>query len=160
MNVRVVDASALGAIVFGEPRAHEIASALSRTVLIAPALLPFEMASICLKKIKDHPAQKEMIIKAFEASGKLAIDYIEVERAQVIALAEETGLTTYDATYLWLARETGGPVGHPGCETEQSRKAQWQVKRDESSSADSWIKVEFCDPAPLHCLRLKDRGLL
>ena len=108
MHVRVVDASALGAIVFGEPRAEEIATALTGTALIGPALLRFEMASICLKKIKDHPAQKEIIMEAFEASEKLAIEYIEVEQTQVMALAEETGLTTYDATYLWLARETGG----------------------------------------------------
>ena len=110
MNVRVVDASALGAIVFGEPKAEEVAAVLSGSMLAGPTLLPFEMASICLMKIKIHPGQKEKIIEAFEALGKLAVEYIEVEHTQVIELAEETGLTTYDATYLWLARETGGKL--------------------------------------------------
>jgi predicted nucleic acid-binding protein len=108
MDVHVVDASALGAMVFGEPEAQRIADMLSGSLLIGPALLPFELASICLKKIKAHPAKKNLIMKAFEASGELAIEYIEVDHARVIALAEDAGLTTYDATYLWLARETGG----------------------------------------------------
>ena len=108
MDVRVVDASALGALIFGEPDAQKIADMLSGGLLIGPALLPFELASICLKKIKAHPDKKGLITKAFEASEELAIEYVEVEHARVIALAEETGLTTYDATYLWLVREVGG----------------------------------------------------
>ena len=110
MDVHVVDASALGAMVFGEPGAQKIADKLSGGLLIGPALLPFELASICLKKIKAHPARKNLIMKAFEASERLAIEYIDVDHLQVIALAEETGLTTYDATYLWLARHTGGQL--------------------------------------------------
>jgi len=108
MDVRVVDASALGAMIFGEPEAQKVADMLEGSLLIGPALLPFELASICLKKIKAHPAKKNLIMKAFEVAGELAIEYVEVEHSHVIALAEETGLTTYDATYLWLARETGG----------------------------------------------------
>jgi predicted nucleic acid-binding protein len=108
MNVRVVDASALGAMVFGEPEAQKIAGILTGSPLIGPALLPFELASVCLKKIKAHPAKKNLIIEAFEMSGNLDIEYVEVDHGDVITLAEETGLTTYDAAYLWLARETGG----------------------------------------------------
>ena len=108
MDVHVVDASALGAIVFGEPEAQKIADKLSGSLLIGPALLPFELASICLKKMKAHPAKKNLIMKAFETSEHLAIEYIDVDHPQVIALAEEAGLTTYDATYLWLAQKTGG----------------------------------------------------
>ena len=110
MNVRVVDASALAAIVFGEPRAEELANTLSGSQLIGPGLLPFELASICLKKIEAHPAKKNLIMEAFEASGRLAIEYVDVDHAHVIALAEETGLTTYDATYLWLAWQTRGQL--------------------------------------------------
>jgi predicted nucleic acid-binding protein len=107
MPVRVVDASALGAVVFGEPQAEEIAGLLKGALLIAPALLPFEMASICLKKIKAHPAKRALILEAYNASGLLDLEYLEVEHQEVIALAEQTGLTTYDTAYLWLARQTG-----------------------------------------------------
>jgi hypothetical protein len=46
MPVRVVDASALGTVVFGEPQAEEIAGLLKGALLFGPTLLPFEMASI------------------------------------------------------------------------------------------------------------------
>jgi len=108
MNVLVVDASALGALVFGEPEAERISDMLSGAPLVAPALLPYELASICLKKIKAHPAKQALLFEAFELAGKLAIEYVDVDHKQVITLAKDKGLTTYDATYLWLARETGG----------------------------------------------------
>lgn len=44
MNVCVVDVSALGALVFGEPEADKTAAQLSDGLLAAPALLPFELA--------------------------------------------------------------------------------------------------------------------
>lgn len=51
MAVLIVDASALGALIFGEPKADAIAEKLSEGPMVAPALIWFELASICLKKI-------------------------------------------------------------------------------------------------------------
>ena len=104
MPVRVVDASALGALVFGEPKAEEIAKTLGDSPLAAPAIIWFELASICLRKIKAHPAQRDQILTAFLMAGKLAIEIVDVDHCAVVNLADETGLTTYDASYLWLAR--------------------------------------------------------
>ena len=50
MPVKVVDASALGALVFGEPGTEIVAKQLSRSTLVAPQLLWLELASIALKK--------------------------------------------------------------------------------------------------------------
>ena len=105
MNVRVVDASALGALVFGEPAAERIAAQLSDGLLVAPALLPFELASICLRKIRAHPTQKTLIQEAFECVGQMAIESVEVDHSCIVALANDNDLTTYDASYLWLAQE-------------------------------------------------------
>jgi len=110
MPVRVVDASALGALVFGEPKAEEIAKTLGDSPLAAPALIWFELASICLRKIKAHPAQRDQILTAFLMAGKLAIKIVEVDHWPVVNLADETGLTTYDASYLWLARQFTGEL--------------------------------------------------
>src|SRR5574337_540395 len=105
MTVRVVDASALGALVFGEPEAEKIAAQLSDRLLAAPALLPFELASIGLKKIRAHPAQRTLIQEAFELTEQMAIESVEVDHSRVVALANDHNLTTYDASYLWLAQE-------------------------------------------------------
>ncbi|MGH9875766.1 MAG: type II toxin-antitoxin system VapC family toxin [Pyrinomonadaceae bacterium] len=57
MSVKVVDASAIAALLFGEPEAPTIAAQLRNTKLAAPTLLPFEVASVCLKKLHRHPDQ-------------------------------------------------------------------------------------------------------
>ncbi len=110
MRVKIIDASALGALVFGEPRAAEIAGVLAEAPIVAPALLWFELASICLKKIKAHPQQTDQIFKAFTLSRRLPIEIIEVEHSGVIGLARDTGLSTYDASYLWLSHSLGGKL--------------------------------------------------
>jgi predicted nucleic acid-binding protein len=110
MPVQVIDASALGALVFGEPKAEEIARALGDSPMTAPALIWFELASICLRKMKAHPAQRDQILSAFLMAGKLAIEIIDVDQGAVVNLADETGLTTYDASYLWLARRLKGEL--------------------------------------------------
>ncbi|MCK5418963.1 MAG: type II toxin-antitoxin system VapC family toxin [Desulfobacterales bacterium] len=110
MPVKVVDASALGALVFGEPKAEAIASELMGATLAAPPLLRFELASICLKKIKKHSTQAQEILAAFRLSKRLAIEIVEVVHPEVIQLARKTGLTTYDASYLWLAYQLNGQV--------------------------------------------------
>lgn len=110
MLVRVVDASALGALVFAEPKAEEIAKALADAPMVAPSLIWFELASICLGKLKAHPAQEKQILKAFDLARRLAIQIVEVEHLAVVELARKTGLTTYDASYLWLARHLPGDL--------------------------------------------------
>ena len=110
MRVKIIDASALGALVFGEPKAAKIAGMLAETPIVAPALLWFELASICLKKMKAHPQQTDQILRAFTLSRRLPIEIIGVEHSEVIALAGDTGLSTYDASYLWLEQSLGGEL--------------------------------------------------
>ena len=107
MSVKVVDASALGALIFAEPEAQEMVKELSGARLIAPSLIYFELASICLKKIHNHPSKANQLITAFRMAGRLSIETVAVEHVEVIELAERTQLTTYDACYLWLAQITG-----------------------------------------------------
>ena len=110
MPVKVVDASALGALVFGEPGAETVAERLSKSTLVAPQLLWFELASIAFKKGARHPGRLDQIRAAFQMAGRLAIEILSVDHLEVIDLAAQAGLTTYDASYLWLARKTGGEL--------------------------------------------------
>ena len=110
MRVRVLDASALGALVFGQPRTGEFAEVIGDAPMVAAALLWFELASICLEKMKAHPAQKDRILRVFDLASPLAIQIVQVDHSAVIELARETGLTTYDASYLWLAQHLQGEL--------------------------------------------------
>lgn len=101
---RVVDASALGAVLFGEPEADEVAQRLGDSVLVAPGLLRFELANVCWKKIRRHPEERDRLLAALGLADDLEIFEVEVRFGEVVELAETEGLTAYDASYLWLAR--------------------------------------------------------
>lgn len=103
-SLRVVDASALGALLFGEPRAEEVARRLGEGQLVAPALLRYELSSVCLKKITRHPKLRTELLEAMILLDRMRLREVAVSHEDVVALALQTGLTTYDASYLWLAR--------------------------------------------------------
>jgi predicted nucleic acid-binding protein len=105
--IKVVDASALAAVLFGEDLADAVAASLSGAELVAPHLLDFELANICLTKIRRAPELRESMITGYRLHQTMGIQRMEVDHAQVLALAEHTALTAYDASYLWLARELG-----------------------------------------------------
>jgi predicted nucleic acid-binding protein len=110
MAVKVVDASAAAALVYAEAEEVEIAERLRGVRLVAPVLLPFEMASICLKKMRRDPASGGALLDAFDRFRRLQIASLEVDHAAVIELANRAGLSSYDASYLWLARQLGAEL--------------------------------------------------
>ena len=103
-DTNVVDASALAALLFAEPEAENIAKRLEGTRLMAPSLLDFELANVCLTKIRRQPNDRDAIRDAFRLSNRLRVETVAVDHIAVLDLAEATRLTAYDASYLWLAR--------------------------------------------------------
>jgi predicted nucleic acid-binding protein len=106
----VVDASALAALLFGEPEAEVVAERLGEARLVAPALIGFELANVCLIKSRRHPEKRAMLTAAFKLRGKLTLEEIAVDQDETLELATATGLTAYDASYLWLARQLGAEL--------------------------------------------------
>jgi predicted nucleic acid-binding protein len=107
MTVKVVDASALAALLFGEREGAVIAERLQDAELIAPALLPFEIANTCVKKMRRQPDRREALLAAFGMLQRMEVGIVEVDHGEVLSLAERSTLTAYDASYLWLARRMG-----------------------------------------------------
>ncbi|MBM4034093.1 MAG: type II toxin-antitoxin system VapC family toxin [Planctomycetes bacterium] len=107
MALTVVDASALAAVAFGEPEAESVNERLKGATLLASGLIWFELANICLKKIRRQPEDAERFLAGFSYARHLGIQEREVDYLAVIALARRTGLSAYDASYLWLSRELG-----------------------------------------------------
>jgi predicted nucleic acid-binding protein len=108
MPLAVVDTSALAALVFGESQAESVAKRMTGFTLLAPSLLWYELASVCLKKIKRYPDQSDVILNVFQMADNLQIELVDVDHTAVVILAQETGLTSYDAAYLWLSSTCGG----------------------------------------------------
>jgi predicted nucleic acid-binding protein len=110
MPVKVVDASAIAALLFGEPEAESVANRLGEARLFAPALLGFELANVCLIKSRRHPEQRPALATAFQLRDRLAIEHVAVDHDSAFELAVATGLTAYDASYLWLAQQLGAEL--------------------------------------------------
>ena len=104
MPAKVVDASALAALLFGEAEGAAIAERLRDADLIAPALLPFEIANVCIKKMRRQPDQRDALRVAFGILDRMEVGIVEVDHDEVLGLADRSGLTADDASYLWLAR--------------------------------------------------------
>jgi predicted nucleic acid-binding protein len=123
LPIKVVDASALGAILFGEPDAGKIALRLEGASLAAPALLPFEVGNLCLMKIRRHPGLRAPLLAAFSLMKRLEIDTVEIDYAEALRLAETAALTFYDASYLWLAKTLGAELVTLDLDLEAASKA-------------------------------------
>lgn len=110
MAATVVDASALAALLFGEQGAEMVANRLQDAEVVAPTLLPFELTSVCWKKRRVHPELAAAFLEGLRFFSRMEVRLVEVDHEGVLALAETTGLTTYDASYLWLARRLDGEL--------------------------------------------------
>ena len=103
----VVDCSALAGIVFQESWQQKAQQSIAGHALHAPSLLPYEIASVTVKKLRRGEAH---------ASDGLAqvldmdIELHEVDAQAVCALAMQYQLSAYDAAYLWLAAELKAPL--------------------------------------------------
>jgi len=109
-DVKIVDASALGAVLFAEPGGDAVAAQLRCGQLVAPSLLGYEIANVCLFKIRANPEQRTDFLTAFANWTEMGIELVTVDHASVLSVAEQCSLTSYDASYLWLARRLGGEL--------------------------------------------------
>jgi predicted nucleic acid-binding protein len=110
MDVEVVDASALAALLFGEPDADLVAERLGDAALFSPSLVRYELASVYLKKVRRYPDQQAGLVSALELYPRLGVVEAEVPAAELAHVAERAGVTAYDAAYLWVAEHVGAPL--------------------------------------------------
>ena len=61
------------------------------------------MANIAWKMARRRPSTGPLIAAALWAVGRLHLTRISVPPAEAFRVASETGLTAYDASYLWVA---------------------------------------------------------
>jgi predicted nucleic acid-binding protein len=103
--VVVVDASALAAVVFCEAGSERIAERLEGVTLCAPSLLKFELANAAVTKARRQPktAPKIFAALAIAIDDRADIVWHDVPSTDVALMAQATGLSAYDASYLWLA---------------------------------------------------------
>ena len=110
MPDKVVDASVIAALAFLESRAEEARDLLGNATLFAPEILPYELASVALKKTRDLPSGRFDIATRLRDALSLEVELVPVEPQELLELALKTNLTVYDAAYLQIARRLGCPL--------------------------------------------------
>lgn len=110
MPDRVIDASALAAIAFAEPGADAVIDLIDGHRLHAPTLIVFELTNVAWKRAKKQPAATALFLQALEVLEGLGLRFRGIDQGEVVRLGLATGLTAYDAAYLWLARALAMPL--------------------------------------------------
>ena len=107
---KVADASVIAARAFGEPRGNEVELLLGSADLFAPHLLAYELTNVARNKARQSPQDLSAIERGLLGALSLDIRWVDVDHQAVLALALEKGITTYDASYLYVARSLGVPL--------------------------------------------------
>jgi predicted nucleic acid-binding protein len=106
-SAKVVDVSTLAAILFAEPEGIKAKMLIDEADLLAPTLLPYELASACFKKMRRHPQLAALLRSQFSLFSTLEIRLYPVDHDEILDLVGAHGLSVYDASYLWLALKRG-----------------------------------------------------
>jgi len=112
VNRVVADASALAAVIFQEPGVDDVKLRLLGAQVYAPRILQFEMANVAWKRIRREPEHAVATLTLLHAAlGEASsIEWMDVNVTDVVLIAQATGLTAYDASYLWLAASLGADL--------------------------------------------------
>jgi len=110
----VIDASvAVKWVIPGEPWEEEAKALKDRLVsglleAYAPELMIYELASAIFKAVKSKVLEPRDGADALRAVGSLGINLAQIpwqEAPEILNLAIASGLTAYDAAYLWLSKK-------------------------------------------------------
>ena len=86
------------------------ATLLAGAELHEPLLLAFELTNVAWTKARANRAHLAEIGANLEDVLSLELTWEAVDHQAVLHLAVDTGLSSYDATYLWVARRLGVPL--------------------------------------------------
>ena len=100
----------MAAIAFADEQAAEIAALLDGEDLCAPSLFELEMTNATLTRCRRTRSKAESFVTALGHVLAMPIALHQVDPLAVLALAFDTGLTAYDAAYLWLSHELSVPL--------------------------------------------------
>ncbi|MFC1558987.1 type II toxin-antitoxin system VapC family toxin [Gemmatimonadota bacterium] len=97
-----IDASALASVIFNESRSDAVWSAVQDRPLVAPSLLPYELANVAARKMQAYPEQHRLP-EVVSLIDHLLVDYVTVPFSDMVTLSYESGLSSYDSAYLWVS---------------------------------------------------------
>ena len=109
--IRIVDASAVAAVLLAEPEADWVNAQTDGGELCASPVLPFEIGNIFWKRLRSPTADVEGLMSIWSAWIKSnPLRLMPSDPTSILRLARQTGLTFYDASYVQLALDLAGDL--------------------------------------------------
>ena len=103
MRVRVVDATAVSAVLFAEPAADYIVEQLEHAVVVAPSVLESHLCEICMQKLHDTKEHDYGIgnqyLEALSQLQVMDLHYIKQDPSEIVRFAAERNITVNEAYY-------------------------------------------------------------
>ena len=90
-------------MVLDEPSAASVRARIAKAQLVAPTLLAYEIANVCITRQRGR-TNTDFAIVAFGLFLRWDIRLMAVNHIEVLRLAGSTRISACDASYLWLAR--------------------------------------------------------
>lgn len=96
-------------MVLDEPSAAPVRARMAEAQLVAPTLLAYEIANVCITRQRGR-TDTDFAMVAFGLFLRWDIRLMAVNHIEVLRLAGSARLSAYDASYLWLARHLGADL--------------------------------------------------
>lgn len=106
----VVDTSALMAVIVAEPQRDRIIAATKGHTLIGPGSIIREVGNAFSSMLKQGRIRVETAQRAFERFSEIAIQYVEIDFQEALAVCGNANLYAYDAYLIDCARRHGAPL--------------------------------------------------
>jgi predicted nucleic acid-binding protein len=90
-------------MVFAEPGSETLARQLEGRDLLAPPMMPYEVANALWVKVRGDPERRDALFGQFRDFLEVPFESCEVDLEAVASFGLQHGLTVYDASYIWLA---------------------------------------------------------
>jgi len=106
----VVDASAILAVILGEPERERLQELTRGNELIGPASVHWEIGNAFSRMLKRKRIQLREAQAGMSAYQSMQIRYLDVDMFRVLALAHQAGMYAYDAYLLDCCLRQGAPL--------------------------------------------------
>jgi len=106
----VVDTNIFLAVALNEPCKRKIVKATKNTLVIAPAILPYEIGNALSAIVKRKQVSRSAALKALIVANNIPVRLIEIDIEAALILAFENDLYAYDAYFLQCARTMSSPL--------------------------------------------------
>lgn len=106
----VIDTSALVAVILGEPERDALVAVTSGQTLIGPGSIPWEVGNAFTAMLKQRRIEVVDAQRGLEIFDSLPVRYVDINMANVVALAARVNMYAYDAYFLDCAARYRAPL--------------------------------------------------